>query len=565
MTLTIIHFWLSFIILLHAQSDYIFQTQSLSWVDSEQLCLWNYGTHLASIHDTTQNNDATIISSNNRAWVGLNDINIEGDFVWTDGTGFGFGSTFYQYPWGSSEPRGSTSNSEDCVEINYLNAWNDDVCSFTKYSLCNYPPQHIEIINDPPNYERIPSETNIITTLDVLDVIKIEFDIFFNTFSGEYTSILHIGNNKNEQYPQISLNEANKQLTFSFSGLNGMLEIINSSSNSIELNTSYNIKYFRTQNWQTIQINMVSIYNQSIQSHSIIFDKNIYFNQPGYKVADAIIKNLTINTGNMYSIFNYLCDSSNRFSIIKGDWIMNDTLCSVHQMNITTTNNVIWLGDLDTNSLLWTDYKIESEIELHNVGQGGAAGIIFRAQSICSTNNCGQQYYIYLDYNEQRVVLGKINDGWNEYESQSILLELDTIYKLRVQLRYSEISIFLDNILQFTYYDMSYLYGSVGLKTIRSDTKFYSMRITFDVVLTQQLILQTQMLSWSDSEQLCIWNYGRHLASIHDTTQNNDANKIFSMTNVAWIGLNDIVVEGEFVWSDGTEFDFGTTFYQYPW
>ena len=57
-------------------------------------------------------------------WIGLNDIDDEGTFVWADGTD----STFTY--WTPGEPNNS-SDGEDCTGTNGVSTWNDFNCAIS--------------------------------------------------------------------------------------------------------------------------------------------------------------------------------------------------------------------------------------------------------------------------------------------------------------------------------------------------------------------------------------------------------------------------------------------------
>ncbi|XP_043940817.1 C-type lectin BfL-2-like [Protopterus annectens] len=73
----------------------------------------------------------------------------------------------------------------------------------------------------------------------------------------------------------------------------------------------------------------------------------------------------------------------------------------------------------------------------------------------------------------------------------------------------------------------------------------------------------TTPTSWVNAEASCQKSYsGAHLASIHSDEENN---YIFSLTgnlsdytkgNAYWIGAHDTLVEGSYMWTDGTVTDY---------
>ena len=57
-------------------------------------------------------------------WIGLNDINTEGTYVWADG------SYSHYIHWYSGQPD-NNQRSEDCVNTWYSGSWNDALCNAT--------------------------------------------------------------------------------------------------------------------------------------------------------------------------------------------------------------------------------------------------------------------------------------------------------------------------------------------------------------------------------------------------------------------------------------------------
>jgi hypothetical protein len=82
------------------------------------------GGNLITISSSTMNNQLWQLISQptgSNYWIGLNDINVEGTFVWVDG------STSSYRQWDTDEP--NNSQNEDCGELLANRYWNDLHCS----------------------------------------------------------------------------------------------------------------------------------------------------------------------------------------------------------------------------------------------------------------------------------------------------------------------------------------------------------------------------------------------------------------------------------------------------
>jgi hypothetical protein len=105
---------------------YYFCSRGLNWPAAEAMCV-SFGGHLASIGDGVENTLVTT-QGNTRLgapfWVGLDDQAVEGTYVWSDGTAFGFEA------WALNQP---TGNAEDCVAARptagTIEQWADFTCS----------------------------------------------------------------------------------------------------------------------------------------------------------------------------------------------------------------------------------------------------------------------------------------------------------------------------------------------------------------------------------------------------------------------------------------------------
>ncbi|XP_059426259.1 ladderlectin-like [Carassius carassius] len=65
----------------------------------------------------------------------------------------------------------------------------------------------------------------------------------------------------------------------------------------------------------------------------------------------------------------------------------------------------------------------------------------------------------------------------------------------------------------------------------------------------------SQLATWSEAERNCI-ALGANLASVHDDEENYFLLDLLPPSTRCWIGGHDAVEEGEWLWSDGTKFDY---------
>ena len=131
----------------------IYDTRGVTWYEAEAYCNNAFGTNLASIHSSddlalaraaavaddivTRGSEFPLISTatGGGAWIGLNDLCSEGDFVWSDGSVVDFTQ------WDSGEP--NNAGPEHCVEyflgsLASFSSWNDKECDVERSTfICN--------------------------------------------------------------------------------------------------------------------------------------------------------------------------------------------------------------------------------------------------------------------------------------------------------------------------------------------------------------------------------------------------------------------------------------------
>jgi hypothetical protein len=112
-----------------AVGDLLGCSGALSWGEAADACV-SFGASLVSISDATEN--AAAAAFRGERWIGANDRNNEGTWIWADGTPFGYTN------WYAGEP--NDAGGEDCVGINYGRdgSWNDYNCETRLGFVCAY-------------------------------------------------------------------------------------------------------------------------------------------------------------------------------------------------------------------------------------------------------------------------------------------------------------------------------------------------------------------------------------------------------------------------------------------
>ncbi|XP_067307964.1 type-2 ice-structuring protein-like [Pseudorasbora parva] len=110
---------------------YKFFPETVNWVTAQRNCQ-RFGANLVSVHSRAENDFllSLLPSLSTRAWIGAHDGEIEGQWLWNDGTEPDFTS------WCVTEP--NNQNVENCLEICWTakNCWNDESCSTLMASIC---------------------------------------------------------------------------------------------------------------------------------------------------------------------------------------------------------------------------------------------------------------------------------------------------------------------------------------------------------------------------------------------------------------------------------------------
>jgi hypothetical protein len=153
------------------------------------------------------------------------------------------------------------------------------------------------------------------------------------------------------------------------------------------------------------------------------------------------------------------------WTLISGSWSWGSS--ELRNTSLTTGANV-WLG-----AETWTDYSVQ--VTLQSNTSTGDAGFMFRTQSVSPINDRGSNYYvgIYPYYDE--VALGYMDGSWHRLADTTVTIDTGVWYDLRIDVRGTDIDVYLDGTYLFSYSDSTYAYGSVGLRTFRNATDYDSV------------------------------------------------------------------------------------------
>eukprot|EP01084_Bolivina_argentea_P181980 314254_1 len=118
---------------------YILFDEGTTWLSARDQCNTRCGTHLASIHSQTDDNEAKSLCNpyggSYGCWLGGTDVTTEGVWLWIDNTPWN-----YQGPWFGGHADNANGD-QHCLRMDINGAWDDIKCNGVAHAfLCTKPP-----------------------------------------------------------------------------------------------------------------------------------------------------------------------------------------------------------------------------------------------------------------------------------------------------------------------------------------------------------------------------------------------------------------------------------------
>ena len=199
-------------------------------------------------------------------------------------------------------------------------------------------------------------------------------------------------------------------------------------------------------------------------------------------------RSLTVLTATISSLIadtNVLCDTDS-WNVIKGDWTFNATDCSLQNTD-SGNGNIVWFGSEDglIPLNLYSHDSFSFSVSM-KVESGYDGGVLFRTGECSTTNDEGPSYFVGLRPSGDDVRLGILDDGWTLIAQWSVdSLEYDVPYTLSIYAVHNLYYFYLDdqvlaNGIELTEFNN----GSVGLRTYKAPSTYYSMTYSEDIVIS---------------------------------------------------------------------------------
>jgi len=114
----------------YEDSCYYVGSDTMTWVSANSFCV-GMGSELASIHSAAEDEYLTTLCGDKNCWIGLNDVDSEGNWVWTDGSDVNY------LNWLTDQP--DDNSGEDYVgKLSNWNGWTSDDGGWNDWGSSHY-------------------------------------------------------------------------------------------------------------------------------------------------------------------------------------------------------------------------------------------------------------------------------------------------------------------------------------------------------------------------------------------------------------------------------------------
>ena len=118
---------------MHFVLEYVLIKMTKNWVDARAYCVLGGGDLVSFSTKEEQDEALSIIGEAKGSWIGLNDLENEGKFEWSDGS-----KDVWRNHWKKGEPNGGKRENCVCFSFSQYPRWADISCSKKRSFICKY-------------------------------------------------------------------------------------------------------------------------------------------------------------------------------------------------------------------------------------------------------------------------------------------------------------------------------------------------------------------------------------------------------------------------------------------
>jgi len=200
---------------------------------------------------------------------------------------------------------------------------------------------------------------------------------------------------------------------------------------------------------------------------------------------------------------NILCNGDD-ISIVKGSWDYDNDSCTLNNTD-SGTGNIAWFGD--GTSLPDTDYSFSSFILTVGIIPHGSqydAGVLFRATSVSTINDYGQQYYVGLSPAINRVQFTLMDDSATQLAFGTYSMSAGLEYQLKIIALGTTYTVYIDGNQVLSVTNSLFTTGSIGFRSFRNP-------VTYTYVKLEQIAAESTVTS--DEQKSLISEYNKIVAN----------------------------------------------------